>query len=184
MDRRDVVAQALKILSTVGLPDLTMRRLGTELGVQQSALYHHFANKQALLGAVADEILNRGPRTEVAAEAGWSEHFRAECLDLRHALLAYADGADVVSSMFAFGLGGQAGQARLVKILEEAGRSPEQARFAARTALHFVHGHAVAQQAHEAAARIGAIAPHSADADTEFAVGLAIMVRGIEGGER
>ena len=55
--RSDVVDTALQILARVGLPDLTMRALGTELGVQQSALYHHVENKQALLGAVADEIL-------------------------------------------------------------------------------------------------------------------------------
>ena len=51
--RSDVVDTALQILARVGLPDLTMRAIGTELGVQQSALYHHFANKQAVLAAVA-----------------------------------------------------------------------------------------------------------------------------------
>ena len=45
---------------------LTMRRLGAELGVQPSAIYHHFANKQALLAAVADEILARGARPRTA----------------------------------------------------------------------------------------------------------------------
>ena len=58
--RADVVEQALGVLDTYGLADLTMRRLGSELGVQPSALYHHFANKQPLLAAVADEILARG----------------------------------------------------------------------------------------------------------------------------
>ena len=52
--RDDVVARALEVLDTYGLGDLTMRRLGTELGVQPSALYHHFATKQLLLAAVAD----------------------------------------------------------------------------------------------------------------------------------
>ncbi|MCW4601325.1 TetR/AcrR family transcriptional regulator [Janibacter hoylei] len=56
-----IVATALGLLTRVGLPDLTMRAIGTELGVQQSALYHHFANKQTLLGAVADAILARRP---------------------------------------------------------------------------------------------------------------------------
>ena len=55
--REDVVGRALAVLDDHGLADLTMRRLGSELGVQPSALYHHFANKQALLAAVADEIL-------------------------------------------------------------------------------------------------------------------------------
>ncbi|WP_235734732.1 TetR family transcriptional regulator [Nocardioides alcanivorans] len=105
MDRRDVVDKALEVLSVVGLPDLTMRRLGAELGVQQSALYHHFANKQALLGAVADEIVARGPRPSGEGLDDWADLVRERCADLRGAVLAYPDGADVVASMFAFGLG-------------------------------------------------------------------------------
>ena len=62
--RADIVERALAVLDTYGLGDLTMRRLGAELGVQPSALYHHFANKQTLLAAVADEILR--PRAAAA----------------------------------------------------------------------------------------------------------------------
>ena len=54
--RDDVVDRALVVLDTWGLADLTMRRLGSELGVQPSALYHHFANKAALLQAVYIEL--------------------------------------------------------------------------------------------------------------------------------
>ena len=71
--RSDVVDTALQILARVGLPDLTMRALGTELGVQQSALYHHVENKQALLGAVADEILVRGPRRRGRKDDTWQD---------------------------------------------------------------------------------------------------------------
>ena len=56
------------MLDRYGLADLTMRRLATELGVQPSALYHHFPNKQALLAAVADEVLRRGRRGEAGCE--------------------------------------------------------------------------------------------------------------------
>lgn len=34
-----------------------MRRLGKKLDVQPSALYWHFPNKQALLGAIADQLV-------------------------------------------------------------------------------------------------------------------------------
>ncbi|MBO0842911.1 MAG: TetR family transcriptional regulator, partial [Nocardioides sp.] len=60
--REDVVERAVQVLDDLGLADLTMRRLGAELGVRPSALYHHFANKQTLLAAVADEIVSRGGR--------------------------------------------------------------------------------------------------------------------------
>ena len=67
--RGDVVERALHVLDRYGLADLTMRRLATELGVQPSALYHHFPNKQALLAAVADEVLRRGHRDPRPAPA-------------------------------------------------------------------------------------------------------------------
>ena len=181
MDRRDVVSKALEILQQVGLPDLTMRRLGNELGVQQSALYHHYANKQALLGAVADEVLRRGPHTEPAPEAAWEDRVRLVCTDLRTALLAYPDGADVVSSMSAFGLGGTAPQGQMVEILTTAGWDQRGAARMARTVLHFVHGHAVAQQAREAASWIGAItASGDADPDAEFSAGLEVLLAGLQ----
>ena len=68
--RDDVVARALRVLDDHGLADLTMRRLGTELGVQPSALYHHFPSKQVLLAAVADEILARGARPPLSCPRG------------------------------------------------------------------------------------------------------------------
>ncbi len=71
--RADVVDRALAVLDAYGLADLTMRRLGGELGVQPSALYHHFPDKQSLLAAVADEILARGRRQ---VTSGWPRDFR------------------------------------------------------------------------------------------------------------
>ena len=117
--RSDVVDTALQILARVGLPDLTMRALGTELGVQQSALYHHVENKQALLGAVADEILARGPRRRGRKDDSWQDRVRRRCEDLHAAVTAYPDGADVVMSMWAFGMGGEAAFAELRELLTE-----------------------------------------------------------------
>ena len=176
--RADVVSRALDILGEVGLPDLTMRRLGSELGVQPSAIYHHLANKQALLGAVADEIIERGPRPSVDADESWHDRVRGRCESLRRAVLAYQDGADVVATMWAFGLGGSEPYDDLAAVLEEAGLEPGLARTAARTLLHFVYGHAIDEQAHAQAARLGAIdsAPR---ADGDFGTGLAIVVDGI-----
>jgi TetR/AcrR family transcriptional regulator, tetracycline repressor protein len=57
LHKRDVVVAATAILDNYGIADLTMRRLGRELNVSPGALYWHFANKQQLLGAIADRIL-------------------------------------------------------------------------------------------------------------------------------
>ena len=69
--REDLVAVALRLLDAHGLADVSMRRVAGELDLQPSALYHHVASKQALLGAVADEVLRRGARPRGAVT--WDE---------------------------------------------------------------------------------------------------------------
>ena len=81
--RTDVVAHAHDLLDTHGLGALTMRRLGSDLGVQPSAIYHHFANKQSLLAAVAEEILRRGRRPRQSAAEDWPERVRETCAERR-----------------------------------------------------------------------------------------------------
>lgn len=171
-----MVDTALAILARVGLPDLTMRAIGTELGVQQSALYHHFANKQALLGAVADEIIARGPHAP-PGPGDWQDRARRRCGELRDAVTAYPDGADLVMSMWAFGMGGQAPFDELCDLLVEAGLTAEVAPTAARTLLHFVYGHAYDEQSHDYAARSGIT--FGERAPTDFDTGVDIVLAGI-----
>ncbi|MGE3843103.1 MAG: TetR/AcrR family transcriptional regulator [Vicinamibacterales bacterium] len=52
---RALVAEAVRIIRTKGVDALTLRAVGARLGVSRSALYRHFADKQALLAAVAAE---------------------------------------------------------------------------------------------------------------------------------
>jgi len=172
-----IVDTALAILARVGLPDLTMRAIGTELGVQQSALYHHVDNKQALLGGVADEILTRGPRRRVPARATWQHRARRRCEDVHAAVTAYPDGADLVMSMWAFGMGGQAPFVELCDLLTEAGLPADVAPTAVRTLLHFVYGHAYDEQSHKHAARSGIASGERAP--TDFGTGLDIILTGI-----
>lgn len=48
----------MALLDDEGLGALTMRRLGSELGVEGMALYRHFPNKDALVDAVAAHLLD------------------------------------------------------------------------------------------------------------------------------
>ena len=175
--RSDVVERAIVVLDTYGLADLTMRRLGAELGVQPSALYHHFANKQSLLAAVADEILDRGRRSRDDGLA-WDQRVRAVCGELRDAMLAYRDGAEVVATVHAFGLGAGAPGREIEAALAEGGFAPDLRRTAARTLLHFVFGHVSEEQTHLQAGSAGAIdgAPRE---ESDFELGLGIVVDGI-----
>ena len=152
----DVVRRALDVLDEYGLADLSMRRLASELSVQPSALYHHVANKQALLSLLADEVLRHGARP-IPDDAQWHERVAAICLMLRDAMLAWRDGAELVSTVYAFGLGATAPYAALLDALVDAGFGQEQAATGARTLLYVTFGHTGAAQTHLQAASAGAI---------------------------
>ncbi|CAM3404020.1 TetR/AcrR family transcriptional regulator C-terminal domain-containing protein [Nocardioides dubius] len=175
----DVVTRALDVLDAHGLADLTMRRLGKELGVQPSALYHHFANKQSLLAAVADEILARGARP-VEAER-WQDRVVAICTMLRDSLLAYRDGAEVVATVHAFGLGATQPRDALTGALSGAGLRADDISVGTRTLLHYVYGHTIDEQTHLQADSAGALGDDAAAGvtDRDFANGLELILDGI-----
>jgi AcrR family transcriptional regulator len=53
--RRALLDEALVTIRANGVDGLTLREIGTRLGVSRTALYRHFADKRALLSAVATE---------------------------------------------------------------------------------------------------------------------------------
>ena len=68
--RRGLLDEALATIRAEGVDRLTLREIGTRLGVSRTALYRHFADKRALLAAVATE----GFRTlRQHLEAAWVE---------------------------------------------------------------------------------------------------------------
>jgi AcrR family transcriptional regulator len=53
--RRALLDEALATIRAEGVAGLTLREIGARLGVSRTALYRHFADKRALLAAVATE---------------------------------------------------------------------------------------------------------------------------------
>src|SRR3954454_4575799 len=53
--RRALLDEALATIKAEGVEGLTLREIGARLGVSRTALYRHFADKRALLTAVATE---------------------------------------------------------------------------------------------------------------------------------
>ncbi len=178
--RNDIVARAVDILDQYGLADLSMRRIASELGLQPSALYHHFASKQELLAAVADELLERGARP-MRDDQSWDEVIGASSHELRDAMLAYRDGAELIATVHAFGLGAHIPFTRLQDAIAGTGLDDELARAAAMTILHFVFGHVSDEQTHLQAGSAGAIdsAPGGRPGAESFDVGLSLITDGI-----
>jgi AcrR family transcriptional regulator len=186
--RDDVARTALRILDDHGFPDLTMRRLAAALDVQPSALYWHFPNKQTLLAELADRIVGRAAAPAAAAEdADWPERVRAEAAALRDALLAYRDGAEVVASTAALGLGAAPAQRRLEAAVRSGGFDAETADRAATALLHFVLGHVSHEQQRMQFDSIGVLATgeashplDEADSAAAFAFGVELLVGGLQ----
>lgn len=180
--RTDIVQHAISVLDQYGLADLSMRRIAAELGVQPSALYHHFVNKQALLAAVADEILIRGGRS-AEPDSAWDKQILSKCRVLRNAMLAYRDGAELISTVHAFGLGVRVPHGELAETIRSAGFDDSFSRAAATTILHFVFGQVsyeqLSLQAHGDGAIDSSVDLPAGDAADEFSLGLTLIVDGI-----
>ena len=69
--RRALVAEAARTIQARGVEHLTLRAVGGSLGVSRTALYRHFADKAALLAAVATEGFAQLKRDLVDA---WEQH--------------------------------------------------------------------------------------------------------------
>jgi TetR/AcrR family transcriptional regulator, tetracycline repressor protein len=182
LHKRDVVDAATSLLDSYGIADLTMRRLARELNVSPGALYWHFANKQELLGAVADRILE----SVGDVSGGWRDRVAGTCGRLRDALLSHTDGAELVSASFAAGQSDA--MARILTQLSgaaaDAGVDPTHAELAARTIVYYVLGFTVDEQSRLQWDAGGAELPDeqsvlSDDPSARFEFGLRLLVDGI-----
>jgi AcrR family transcriptional regulator len=180
LHKRDVVDVATSLLDDYGIADLSMRRLARELSVSPGALYWHFANKQQLLGAVADRILT--PVGDVTGQ--WQDRLAAVCAQLRDALLSHTDGAELVSASFAAGQSAQMTTIldRLAAAAYEAGVPSEHAELTARTIIYYVLGFTADEQSRlqwdAAGAEVGQTV-WAEDPSARFAFGLRLLVAGI-----
>ncbi len=180
LHKRDVVDVATSLLDDYGIADLSMRRLARELNVSPGALYWHFANKQQLLGAVADRIL--APVGDVRGE--WRDRIGTTCRQLRDALLSHTDGAELVSASFAAGQSEAMTDVldRLTAAAGEAGVAPEHAELTGRTIIYYVLGFTADEQSRlqwDAAGADVVQTVWNEDPSTRFAFGLHLLVAGI-----
>jgi TetR/AcrR family tetracycline transcriptional repressor len=81
LSRDRILSAALGLVDRDGLDGLTMRKLAAELGVDPMSIYHHIANKEALLRALVEQVVASMP---VPSQRGdwkrrvreWAEAYR------------------------------------------------------------------------------------------------------------
>jgi TetR/AcrR family transcriptional regulator, tetracycline repressor protein len=166
----DVLEAAVALLEEVGLDELTTRKLADRLGVRVGALYWHYVSKQALLDAVAEQIL---AGIEVPGEGDWAVRLRAFAHGLRRAMLGRRDGARLISTMHEVSASMRTGFMRMVDVLRAAGASPDGAAAGVDLVTSFVNGYTLEEQSRKVGRLPGEFL------DLGFATELDIIIAGI-----
>lgn len=126
LSRERITDAGMRLVEDEGPQALTLRRLGDVLGVDATALYRHFRDKEDLLSAIGDRTLE-GRIVDPGDDVEWRAGIRDLCVRLRAAYLAQPAVADVVRS----GPPRQGNELLLTEImlrlLHRAGFSPGQA---------------------------------------------------------
>ncbi len=101
LSRERVVDAALDFIQENGLPRLTMRRLGEQLGVEAMALYRYVPSKEDLLDAVVDSLMLRvrGDADVLdAPQDGWQDFLQRLAHGVRRMALAHPKAFPLVAS--------------------------------------------------------------------------------------
>jgi TetR/AcrR family transcriptional regulator, tetracycline repressor protein len=151
LNRAEVLRAAMTLLDRVGLQALTMRALAGELGVQVGGLYWHFADKQALLDAMSDELL--APVQAPDGSLPWLDQVRELARSVRAATMAHRDGGLLLAGRFSPQEHTVRTGGLTVEVLVRGGITPERAGSASFALLYYILGHAIEEQA-----RLGLIA--------------------------
>lgn len=201
-----ILTEALALVDEAGLEGLTTRALGRRLGVDPTAVYRHFRDKDELLTALADRIVGSAnqPPASTDGDDSLRGQLRNACLYLRRALLAHPAMTPIVVRRPPRGTNSWAVTEHALGLLRQAGFDDGDAARAYQTLLFYTLGHAMleapyaALEPEQAAAELtasrlsyaslspsrypntAAVAPHLyGSLDEQFAYGLDRLLDGL-----
>lgn len=99
ISRNSAAEAALAVIDEVGLSGFSLARVATKMGVQAPSLYHHFADKAALLEEVARLLLLNLPGME-KTELPYEERIVTLCVSARRSLLRHPNAASLMLQFF------------------------------------------------------------------------------------
>lgn len=165
-----VLDGAVALLDEAGLDAFSTRKLATRLGVRVGALYWHYPSRQALLDAVAEQIVAEASAAPIP-DGSWDQQAAAMIHALRAAMLAHPDGARIIVEMSTPGPNAMAYIEQLRGLLAGAGMDRATAENAADVLTSYLNGYTMEEQARKAELR--------AEADHGFAFGLNVVFAGL-----
>ena len=195
LSRERILRAALDLVDREGLDAISMRRVGQELGVEAMSLYHHVANKAAILDGLFEAVLAELPPTRKSAS--WQEALRERALALRAVFRAHPNALPLFAARPAVTPASIAHVEGVLDVLHQAGFTPDQSLSALQVLAAFVVGHSLAAYAAHRPDEISvpvyehldegsfprvreiAILLASHDLDQEFELGLDAMLDGL-----
>ncbi|MGC9221001.1 MAG: TetR/AcrR family transcriptional regulator C-terminal domain-containing protein [Solirubrobacteraceae bacterium] len=198
---RDLILDgAIDLIERDGPAALSMRRLGSSLGVEGMAIYHHFSGREELLTAIGDRLLE--PLGDLALGADWQDACRRFATALRNIAVAKPATFQLVGLQPLDTRAALEPVERLLGVLVAAGFTAPQALAAYRATVSYTRGYALAEvtgftvdaarpagrerlaalPATEFPVLSGRASELSAlDADSAFRVGLEALLAGLGG---
>ncbi len=101
LDRARIIAAASSYIEEHGLPQLSMRKLGAELGVEGMSLYRYVPGRDALLDALVETIIDEmymDPDVLQVPEHGWQDFLQRLAHGVRRIALSHPRAFPLVAS--------------------------------------------------------------------------------------
>lgn len=162
----------LAIIDDAGVNGLSMRRLGTALGVDPMAVYHHVPNKDALFHGIVRRVFAEMPKPP---ESGtWMTRVRKWARAYKAVVEAHPNlVVQIVTSPDAVAVAAGEANGALYRALERSGLRKADAERGAGVIVDYVNGAVLATGA-------GLDPALSAALDAAFEWGLTVVLRGLE----
>ena len=92
-----IVEAAIELIGERGLEEFSMPKLAATLSVRTSSLYRYFADREALLAAVARAVITVDGAPELPSpDAHWTDFLVEQALGLRRRILRYPNCAPLI----------------------------------------------------------------------------------------
>src|SRR5919198_1402688 len=136
---RPTAAEALALIDRDGVDSLTMRNLGTALGVDPTAVYRHFGGKDDLLLAMADRLFGE-MADGIQPHDDWRDVLRDNARKARRVYLSHPELGRMLSLSPEVLENHQRIAEALLGALRASGLSDEEAAFAYHANVNYVAG--------------------------------------------
>lgn len=145
LNRAVILDAALALINDEGAGALSMRRLGSRLGVEGMAIYHHFASRDELLSAIGDRLLEPLQGLELGGD--WREACQRFATSLRDLVVAQPAAFQLLGLQPFETAPSLRPVERLLSVLVKRGFSPGAALAIYRATVSYARGYALAEAA-------------------------------------